>query len=315
MEQTEVKPTNRLKQKIIVFLFFTVFFIIGAAVYDDYGISFDETLQRNLGELTYNYAFEGNNEYLKYQDKDYGVAFELPLVIIEKVLKLEDSRDIYLMRHFVNFLLFFISTIFFYRLCRQHFKDYKWGLLATAFLILSPRIFADSFYNSKDLAFLSVYIIAIYTLTRLLDDINVRRAIVHGIVCAILTNIRIMGIMLFFLTFVFLLWDYYKVELVKTKSHKNTVVAFFITFILFLYISWPYLWNSPLQGFFNSFIHMSRVGWSFGLLFYGFNIEPQNLPWTYIPGWILVTTPILYTATFFVGVVYGFNLAVSTYWI
>ena len=44
------------------------------------------------------------------------------------------------------------------------------GRLGSLFLILSPRIFAHSFYNSKDLAFLSFFIISIYTMVRYLEE-------------------------------------------------------------------------------------------------------------------------------------------------
>jgi hypothetical protein len=314
MENTESKPTGYINKKILlIFLFFALFFSIGLTIYNDYGISWDEEEQRKLGTLTYEYAFEGKTEFLDFKDRIYGVAIELPLIIIEKAFHLEDSRDIYLMRHFVNFLLFFISTIFFYFLCNRHFRSYKWGLLATAFLILSPRIFADSFYNSKDLPFLSIYIIAIYTLVRLLDKISVSRAVVHGIACAVLTNTRILGIMLFFLTIIFLVWDNYKVEPVKTTGRKKAGIAFSISFLAFLYLSWPYLWQSPLLNFINAFISFSHFRYHGTTLFYGHPLDPENLPWYYIPGWMLVTVPVLYTLTFFAGIIRVFNSTVNTY--
>ena len=37
------------------------------------------------------------------------------------------------------------------------------AFIGTTFLLLSPRIFADSFYNNKDIIFLSFFIINIYT--------------------------------------------------------------------------------------------------------------------------------------------------------
>ena len=83
---------------------FTVFFaaIIGILTYRDYGIAWDESAQRNIGTLCYNYVFNGDNEFLGFTDRQYGTGFELPLVIIEKLLKITDFRDVYLMRHWVT---------------------------------------------------------------------------------------------------------------------------------------------------------------------------------------------------------------------
>ena len=146
--------------RILVVLFFAAILCIGICVYKDYGISWDELVSRNNGLLTYKYVFEGDQEILTYRDRYYGTAFELLLLIAEKPFDFKDPRDIFFFRHLATFFLFWIASIFFYFLCKDHFKDWKMGLAGSLFLILSPRIFAHSFFNSKDLAFLSLFIIS-----------------------------------------------------------------------------------------------------------------------------------------------------------
>jgi hypothetical protein len=309
MEKIKYITNHKFFQTIIVFLFFSFFGLIGVSIYDDYGISWDETQQRLIGTENYKYVFEGNNDLLTFKDKDYGVGVELPLIIIEKVLKLEDTRDIYLMRHFVNFLLFFIGTIFFYLLCREHFGNYKSALLATTFLILSPRIFADAFYNSKDLTFLSVYIISIYSLKKFIDKTTVPWAIIHGIVCAFLINIRIMGIIIVILTVLFTILLYFKGKKENVKKISIIGTTYIVSFISFLVVTWPYLWESPLLNFYQAFVIMSRfIRFDGYILAWGQNLHSTALPWYYVPGWIFFTTPLLYTITFIAGVLYSFNL-------
>ncbi len=70
--------------------------------FEEYGVSWDEQQQRNIGYASYDYVFNNDDSLLEWYDRDYGFAFELPLVIIEKTFDLTDSKTIYLMRHIVN---------------------------------------------------------------------------------------------------------------------------------------------------------------------------------------------------------------------
>ena len=152
------------KYSIFVLLFFVAYFFLGVCIFKDYGISWDEHLARRRGIIAFSYIM-GDKGLLTYKDRYHGPAFEIILAVIEKVLNpFKNLRRTYLIRHFFIFLLFFAGIFFFYRLCGYVFRDWKIGLLGSLFLILSPRIFAHSFYNSKDIAFLSVFIISIYTL-------------------------------------------------------------------------------------------------------------------------------------------------------
>ncbi len=81
-------------QKMVVLLFFTAILSIGLSVYKDYGISWDEETTRTNGTHSYNYVFKGDHTLFTYKDRDYGVAFELPLIIIEKHLNIENTRDL-----------------------------------------------------------------------------------------------------------------------------------------------------------------------------------------------------------------------------
>ena len=73
-----------------------IFLIAGLIVLPDYGISEDEITQRNLAVYTADYIF-WNNDYLLYErDRYYGVAFEMLLLFVERILVLEDSRRTYL---------------------------------------------------------------------------------------------------------------------------------------------------------------------------------------------------------------------------
>ena len=173
--------------KVIVIIFFTVLLVIGITSFKDYGISYDEHIQRDSGIIASKYLLQGDQALVQWKDRYYGQFFELALIGVEKVFNLSDNlRLVYLSRHLLNFLLFYISVIFFYLLLKNIFKSWRIGLIGSLFLILSPRIFAESFYNSKDLPFMSMFIISIYTLFNYINDKSLKNTIFHSVAIALI---------------------------------------------------------------------------------------------------------------------------------
>jgi len=288
----------------ITALFFIIFLFAGLAVYKDYGISCDETRDRYVGLFSFNYIFHGDRHLFKFIDRDYGVAFQLPLVIAEKALGLKDMRDVFFMRHLLTFLAFYSSVIIFYFLCKKIFNNWKYGLVGSLFLVLSPRIFADSFYNSKDLVFLSAFIGGIYTLVLLLDKKKFLYAVIHGIVSAIVINIRILGVLIPFFTVCAFLVDTAaskKSVSVKPRTLFSIIFSYICICVVCTVLFWPWLWEDPLHRFIQAFANMSKFRWDGPVLYLGQYIPASKLPWHYMPVWMLVTTPLAYTFLFFIG--------------
>jgi hypothetical protein len=192
-------------------LFFLSFLALGLLIYKDYGVSFDEPAQRLIGATNLNHIAHKfnltsiiNNESLaqfpkrldQITDRDYGVIFELPAAFMEHVLDLRQERDIYHARHLLTFLFFFAGVFAVYRMAQRRFNDWRIGLFAATFLILSPRIFADAFYNDKDLVFLSVFAIAMNTSIGFLVKPNWKTAFIHGLACAAAIDARLMAVII-----------------------------------------------------------------------------------------------------------------------
>jgi hypothetical protein len=293
------------KRKLVVMLFFFAYLLTGLSLYKDYGISWDEEFQRATGLLTFDYVFKHDPSLLNHRDKYYGIAFEFPLICIERALnlfKVTDSRQIYFMRHLMTFLLFWTSTIFFYLLSKKIFNDWKISLLGTTFLILSPRIFGHSFYNPKDIPLLSLFIITAYTMMRYLENKTIGRASLHALTCAILIDIRIVGLLMPLLTLVLAWLD----VLSRNPSEKiktgYTTALFTILVISLTILLWPILWHNPPLALIESirlFSRFTRI--DMPLIYMGGKVKSTNVPWHYIPVWIFITTPLLYVSTFFFG--------------
>ncbi len=296
--------SKNLRQHFSFIILFIILLIVGFSIYSDYGISWDEPACRNDMAIP-NYKFILDGDYNSLKDniaKYHGPAFELLLFQIEKLFEIKDIRDIFLMRHLVTFLLFAFSIIFFYKLCLRIFKSNNIATLGAAMLILSPRVFAESFYNVKDLAFLSIMCISLYTTVRFLDKKNFSTALLHAFVSAIAIDIRIMGIIIPVFTFFFLIWEIIRIKERREKLIKVSVL-FLIVLIVFVILFWPILWRNPVENFINAFRESSKYPWGGTLLYCGKLIDASGLPWHYIPVWLLVTTPLLYTLLFLAGLV------------
>ncbi|MFC1752992.1 glycosyltransferase family 39 protein, partial [Thermoproteota archaeon] len=209
------------------------------------------------------------------------------------------------MQHLIIFLSFYVGVLVFYLLCVRRFKSWKIGLLGSLFLILSPRIFAHSFYNSFDIPFLSVFVISIYTLLIYLDKKNFSSAFFHALACAILIDIRTLGVILPLFTLAFFILD---LLLVNTRRGdlKKKVVSLFLhisCLIFFTVLFWPMLWERPLHLFIQAFDYIGKTNFPclFSVLYVGKYIETINLPWHYISLWIIITTPVVITLCFFFG--------------
>ena len=308
---------NNISKKV-TFLLFSIFFLIGASTFKDYGISVDEEWQRFSGFYWLNYIlsfipFENFkisvNETMSQiggftlpsieGNKPYGVIFDLPVAFLEVLFQIEDSKNYYHLRHFLNFLVFFISSIFFFKLLLNRFSDNYISIIGTLFYILSPRIYGNSFYNNKDIIFLSLLTIALFFCFKVIDKINFKNLFLFSLFAAICTCSRILGV---FLIIAFLI--FYLFSIISNRKYLKNLSLVFVFLILYLFFTilfWPYLWSDPINNLAFSFKFFSSFPLHPKMLFNGEYVNSHLLPSHYIFTWIFITTPILYIALFIIG--------------
>jgi hypothetical protein len=305
-----------LKKHLPFIIFFVIFLVIGLAVYRDYGVSWDEYQQMKIGELNAKYALKGDPELLSFKDRYYGPVFEAPLWILTRTLP---NPEMIFTRHLVIFFVFAFGMLALYILAYRLFRNSWWSLLSVTLLVLSPRIFADSFYNSKDIPFLAFFTIAVLSLTFLLDvtwsdqprSAKIRAASLSAFACAIAVDVRLPGIVLIPLTSILMIL----IALCNPKRWKDVgiVLATYLLLVTGLIILfWPILWRNPLQELINGFGTMSHFSWPSYVLYRGTFILAKNLPRDYIPTWIFISTPLLQLGGFALGVL-GLVMALGKY--
>ena len=269
-----------------------VFAAVGFAVLDDYGVSDDESGMRDIGGAFFNYVL-GDEEALPNDvGRHYGIAFEVPLIAIERLLRLEDSRAAYLSRHLLTHLLFLAGGFFAWLLAYRLFGSRFIALLAMLLFLLHPRLYAHSFFNSKDMPFLSMFMIALYLTHRAFRMDTVWAFALCGAGVGLLVNIRVLGVMPLSAVLGMLALDafYAAKRREGIKRMLANACAFSTMCAATLYAAWPALWRDPSRAI-DAFAAMSRHPNRIVTLFRGELVQWPSVPWDFIPTWILITTP------------------------
>jgi len=307
---------NRIQEGVqtygeyLVLILLCIYLLMGFRIIGDYGISMDEPIQRKHGIISFEYVNERlglfpnipqtrAEQLMTYDHREYGVFFQMVSYGIERLLGIQSASDVFLLRHMLVFLLFWASCYCFSQILYIRYQKWWISLLGTLFLILSPRIFAQAFYNPKDIVFMSWTLISIYTFILFLKQQNLTHALHHGIICALAINARVTGVFIPVLSVGLLVLSFYQGK--RLRQGVWAVSAFVVTTILATILFWPYLWESPWEHFLTSFNRMKRFDWYGEVWYLGQYIPSTRLPWHYIPVLMGVTTPLLYVILFGVG--------------
>ena len=307
----------------IVTAFFGFLFVFGLRLVPDYGLTFDEEIQRVTGEISLLYVFQTlplalqqrllppettaliaakgpAGQLSTYHDRDYGVVFELPATAGEQLLRLHDSRHRFLLRHYLNFIVCFAGLLAFYSLAARRYASWRMGLLGVLLLVLSPRLFADCFYNSKDAVFTMLFTGAAATAIPFLKRPSWRTACWHALGCALAIDVRIMGVLVPAATLALVV-----VQVLRgTYSYKRAAsyTAAYAALLTILTVAfWPYLWAAPATNFAATLRAMSHYRWTGNLVYQGQLMAASAIPWHYPLVWIGLTVPLLYLAFWVVG--------------
>jgi len=303
-----------LKNKGYLFsiILFVLFLIIGLMIYDDYGVSFDEMNQITAGHVIYKYVselfklnytdFRDLPDIHNYYNKYYGQAVTFPTVILEATKGFTmDTSTILQVRHLWNFINYYLGVLCFSLLIHKRFSEWKVTITGIVILILSPRIFADAFYNDRDLMFLSWFMITMFLLNCFINKPSICFSILLGISIAISITIRYFG-----LCFIIPLVIYASST---GKKGIKKIVVILITCILTWYLLTPVAWENPvkvfsaaIENFVFSHQRLSETKGTGITLFMGKWALESDLPWYYLPVWIVITTPTVYILLFIGGI-------------
>ena len=273
------------------------FLLVAAFTLDDYGAWIDTWPQRAIGNAALDYlAGDGERAFdqlIHHSSRYYGAAFEAPLALAERILGLEHGRDIYLGRHFLAHLFFLAGGVFCYLLVLRMFDSRVLALIATVLFLLHPRIYAHSFYNSKDVPFLAMFMIALWLVHRAFRRDTLGAFLLCGVGVGLLVNLRIMGVVLFAAVLVLRALD---LAFAGSADGRKRVLltggAFALAAVLTFYASLPALWTNPVGRFPEMVDVLSSHPIPLWSLFRSeWLYSADGPPWDYVPVWVGITTP------------------------
>lgn len=312
-----------------VYVFFLSFLLLGTKIYTHYGVSVDEGLERANGMVSLVYAGNylhipsiQNDPYIaSYREvrleewwaRHYPVGFTVPAILLEKFFHLQDEQQVFYFRHLLTFLVCFLGVISVFKIAERRFDDWRIGLLAATFLILSPRFFAESFYNSKDLVLMSWFAIVLNSMVAFVLKPTWSRLFFHAFTSAMAIDIRLMAIVFPLATSSLIALRVVRRKLLLARAIAMTLI--YIAFIvIFVVMTWPYLWADPWGRFIEALAYMVKLNFPVQSLYMGNIYASNQLPWHYLPVWIGISTPPLYILLFLVGTFFTIKEVLGQKW-
>jgi hypothetical protein len=263
----------------------------------DFGMTWDEKERRQYGFFVWQFLL-GQRSRSAFQETGghlYPGMFDTICAAFESWL---DGRgvDAYVLRHAINATFGWIGIVYCGRLAGRLFGAWA-GVLAMALLAASPRFFADSMNNPKDLPFAAMTVVALYyisTVSPTWPYVPATTALKIAVALALALNIRV-GALLYLgyfgaLVLVLVALDRCR-DWRRLAATAAVLVAVVLTVLLLGTIFWPWAGGAPLVRPFRALFGAANYPWDGVILFAGGEYSSTSLPWFYAPWWFAISTP------------------------
>jgi glycosyltransferase involved in cell wall biosynthesis len=262
-----------------------------------FAITGDEHWHYDYGNSIFNYFFHGDTSAQTATSgiQYYGGIFDFITAFCYNVFHIWSH---YTTMHFINALVGAIGIIYAGKLARM-MGGWTAGILAMIFLVLSPSWFGHNFANPKDIPFSVGYTAGIYFILLYLKSLPYPTAKhVFGLICSIgwAMGVRIGGLLLIgYLVFFIGCYAMYTRQLKAVFSMRiiKQIIILGVSGYLIAILFWPYSHLGIIEKPLEALKVMSNFFVNIGLLYEGKKIMSNEVPWYYIPKYILYTAPIV----------------------
>ncbi|MGE9295089.1 MAG: ArnT family glycosyltransferase, partial [Puniceicoccales bacterium] len=293
----------------------------------DHGVSWDESMRFRSGDrkLEYYQALFAGEDLPELGNDKYPGLFDLPLAWFDEQFPELGTRH---EKGHVWSLLFGLVGIFAGWRLAVLLAGERAGFWALLLLIATPRYYGHMFFNPKDTPLAAMYLLGLYALIRLLKGLPTLRPqsfVLFGVAAGLTVAVRIGGLLLLcylglFLG-LFLVWRW--VEPVWRREQpvgrllpptgwwsmagKAVGLSFASALIagVILLAFWPAAHGNPFAHASGTMESVQSFGWDGHVLFQGQHIQATELPRSYLPVWLLITTPEVILLLLLIGAVFG----------
>lgn len=275
-------------------------------------VNVDEQLHYPHAKKVVNWYFTGGKDQsclhtphtnLKY----YGQSVDNFTALFNRIFKVKNE---FLTRHYTGALFFWLLLLFSGLLAKQLTGSWMAAIFSVLALIFMPRLAGQAFGNLKDIPFAAGYMAGLLGIIRFLREfphLKWKTVLLPGFAFAFTVSVRAGGYILPAYLGLGLI-SYLLVNpliLKQIVSSKSLIIRLLLYGMVIGLISWTaglLFWPYGLQ---NIFIHpleslrmMQHYQVSIRQVFEGQMFWSTDLPWYYLPKWILISTPVFVMAGF-----------------
>lgn len=284
-------------------------------------VNVDEQLHYPHAKNVVNFYFTGGADKscletpvtnLKY----YGQSVDNLTALINRVFLVEDE---FLLRHYIGAFFFLILLLFSGLLGFQLTRSYWISTITVISIIAMPRLSGQAFGNLKDIPFAAGYIAGIYYILKFAGTLprpGWKTTLALGLAIAFTNSVRVGGLILFgFLGIAVILSLFTKPFLLKqifsTKSNFGRLLGQMMVIVIAGYFAGLLFWPFALQNVFENPLESLRVMEHYKIsirqVFNGNWIWSTQMPWYYLPKWLIISTPEFIIAGFTVFLAFILN--------
>lgn len=302
---------KNVKDNIYFWIFvvtLTLLLILLPFLAKDAGMSGDEGFQLEQAESVIDfYATWGKDTTaIAYSPQwnlpQYGQVVDNFASFAARIFNIE---DVMMVRHIVNSLCGWLGILLAGLICFKITNNWRAASFGSLLLFLSPRFLGHSFNNIKDVSFAVFMLMAVFYMIvyfKSFPKVKISTVVMLALSFGLATACRIGGLLIipyfglfgliFFISKYKLkgIWQSPTGKLFGKMILHGIIIA--VSGYFFAVLLWPYALVSPFDHVKETFLAMSSFGTSIRQLYEGAMQWSADLPWYYIPKFILMTVPV-----------------------
>ncbi len=232
--------------------------------------------------------------------KYYGQSVDNLTALINGFFNIKNE---FLTRHFTGAFFFWLLLIFAGLIGYQATGSYWVSAITVISLMAMPRLFGQAFGNLKDIPFATGYLASIYFIISFIKELPRPKwctTILLGLAIAFTNSVRIGGLILFgyfalALISFFILKPFLLKQIFTTKLGLVRLMGQSLAILLIGYFAgllfWPFALQNVFLNPFESLRVMEHYKVSIRQIFEGEWLWSTQLPWYYLPKWLIISTP------------------------
>jgi dolichyl-phosphate-mannose-protein mannosyltransferase len=281
---------------------FAVAAIVVMLTFTDYGVTWDEDVHNWYGVFVLDYYLSWFRDLRSLHWGDlynYGAAFDLSAAALNHI----SPFGTYETRHLLNGLVGVLGLIGVAKLGRA-LAGPRAGFIAALFLALTPNYYGQMFNNPKDVPFAVGMVWAMYYLVRLIPELprpSLALAARFGLASGLALGVRVGGLLLLcylgLALSLFALWRALEArrwrvlfEHASAGFFRVVLPAVLVAYPIML-LFWPWAQQAPFANPLKTLAYFSHEIFPFRTLFAGRYFPATDLPWAYLPTYIVLALP------------------------